>query len=146
MTKEDFLKNYEYIITRRALRKEFPFIMDVLPVENFEQYDFLKYVNIVIDIYKLLEQHPELGPIYPHLSYMMKSEDKKYFISYTILGFFEGDESVAKQINSDINDVIDAVYRSQSIPADMKLDKGMIGISQYATPVDLVKRHSDKAK
>jgi len=146
MTTEEFISNYEYIITRRALKKEFPFIIDVIPSEGFEKYNFLKYVNVVIDPYKIIDMYPELGPVYKYMPYATKTEDGKYYVSYTFNMFLEGDEEQSKEIRTDIDDVISAISRSDSIPKDMQLPEGHIEVSTYLVPVDLVKRHNDNTK
>jgi hypothetical protein len=142
MKVEDFLENYEYKVTKRLLKKEYPYVINVLPTENFEQYETLSFVFVVINPYKFMETYEHLDlkiPVY--LSYLGDSIIPGYIFGAN-LGFFfhkssERTSPNLKPIQDDIEKTIESIRKSESIPKDLKL-KQEIAVSGYMIPKNLI--------
>lgn len=143
MSREELLQNYEYIATRGVLRKEYPFIKTIIPIKNYEDYEYLKYVDIIVDPFKLLDYIKQEVPnarLYPFFKYIQRDEVNdgyQIFIGLSLLFDTDNTETYnfIRQLKSDIIDKIDMVRESKAIPSDMRIKKGRIdhsgwGISQ----------------
>lgn len=141
MRLKEFLDNYEYKVTKRLLKKEFPFITDVLPSDNFEDYKTLSFVFIVIDLQKLIDMYKELKlEPFGYIEYLPDSTVPGYIYGPTLYFFVDGPEDSAEntkeilmQLNRDIEATIDSIRLSPSIPSDLKLEAG-ISNSGYLIP------------
>ena len=156
MKVEDFLDNYEYKVTKRLLKKEFPYVINILPTENFEQYETLSFVFVVINPHKFIETYKDLGLSIPgYLSHLNDSFIPEYVFGAS-LGFFftynksgHSGQSVNigkweispdfKSIQNEIGDTITSVHNSGSIPKDLKL-KAEIAVSGYMIPKKLLNK------
>jgi hypothetical protein len=135
ITREEFLDNYEYKVTKRLLKKEFPFIIDVVPTENFEDYNSVHFVYVVIDPNKFIEEHPE-AKLYSYIQYLGEIFMPGYVYGMSFKFFFESPEDLYP-IQGEIEDTIRGVHFSNSIPSDLKLPTS-IGVSGYLVPKKLI--------
>lgn len=142
MKVEDFLENYEYKVTKRLLKKEYPYIINILPTENFEDYETLSFVFIVINPNKFMETYSELDLKIPgYLNYIHETFIPGYVFGVN-LGFFFHNPSERtppnlKPIQDDIEKTIESIRKSESIPKDLKL-KQEIAVSGYMIPKNLI--------
>ena len=143
MKVEEFLDNYEYKVTKRLVKKEFPYVIDIIPTESFEDYKTLSFVFVVINPQKFMEVYSELDlRLYGYLEYLSQSFIPGYIYGSSLDFFFNYDKSRNsspdfKSIENDIRDTIDSVHKSESIPKDLKL-YGEIAVSGYMVPVKLI--------
>lgn len=142
MKVEDFLDNYEYKVTKRLVKKEFPYVIDIIPTENFEDYNTLSFVFIVINPQKFMSMYSELNlKMWGYLDYLNDNFIPGYVYGNSLNFFFyppKGQpEPDFKPIENDIRDTIDSVHKSEAIPKDLRL-KGEIAASGYMVPRKLI--------
>jgi hypothetical protein len=135
ITREEFLDNYEYKVTKRLLKKEFPFIIDVVPTENFEDYASVHFVYVIIDPNKFMEEYPE-AKIWSHLKYLGEIFMPGYVYGMSFKFFFDTEEDYLP-LQKEIDDTIKGVHNSQAIPSDLKLPTS-IGVSGFLIPKKLI--------
>lgn len=135
ITREEFLDNYEYKVIRRLLKKEFSFIIDVVPTDSFEEYASLHFVFVVIDPNKFIEEHPE-ARLYSYISYLGDTIMPGYVYGMSFKFFFNSEEDFYP-IQQEINDTIKGVHKSNSIPSDLKLPT-TISVSGFLVPKKLI--------
>ena len=135
LTREEFLDNYEYKVTKRLLKKEFPFIIDVVPTENFEEYESVHFVYVIIDPNKFMEEYPE-ARIWSHLKYLSEIFMPGYVYGMSFKFFFDTEEDYLP-LQKEIEETIRGVHYSQSIPPDLKLPTS-IGVSGFLIPKKLI--------
>lgn len=145
MTTGEFLNNYEYKVTKRLVKKEYPFIIDLIPTERFEQYDFLKFVYAVVDPYKMMELYPKLSPLYKYINYSMNIEVNgvEYIYGVTLKSFLDDDKAntaEALKIGFHIDNIISSIHKSPAIPDDMRIQYGEIEVSGYIIPKSLLRQ------
>lgn len=150
MSIKEFLNNYEYKVTKRILRKEYPFITDVIPTERFEDYDFLKFVYVVIDPYKMLEMYPDMAPLYKYLTYSMNIDVRgtEYIYGVSLKSFLDDNKSrksEAVNITFHIEKTVSTIHKSPSLPQDMRIQYGEIEVSGYVIPKSII-RQPDNSK
>jgi len=137
ITTEQFLDNYEYKVIKRLLKREFPFIIDVVPTENFEDYNSVHFIYVVIDPNKFIEEHPE-AKLYSYIQYLGEIFMPGYVYGMSLKFFFESDEDLYP-IQREIEDTIIAVHNSNSIPSDLALPTS-ISISGFLVPKKLISK------
>ena len=135
LTREEFLDNYEYKVTKRLLKKEFPFIIDMVPTENFEDYNSVHFVYVVIDPNKFIQEHPE-AELYSYIQYLGEIFMPGYVYGMSFKFFFESPEDYYPQ-QEEISDTIRGVHFSNSIPPDLKLPT-TIAVSGFLLPKKLI--------
>ena len=135
ITREEFLDNYEYKVIKRLLKKEFPFIIDVVPTENFEDYSSVHFVYVIIDPNKFMEEYPE-AKLYSYIKYLGEIFMPGYVYGMSFKFFFESEEDLYP-IQEEISDTIRGVHNSNSIPSDLKLPT-TISVSGYFVPKKLI--------
>lgn len=143
MKVEDFLDNYEYKVTKRLLKKEFPFVIDIIPTESFEDYNTLSFTFVVINPHKFIEVYSELDlKVYGYLEYLHDTFIPGYVYGNSLDFFFTSRLAVPtpnlKPIQNEIEAAVESVHKSGSIPQDLKL-KGEIAVSGYMVPKKLIK-------
>ena len=133
--REEFMDNYEYKVIRRLLKKEFSFIVDVVPSENFEDYASVHFVYVIIDPNKFMEQYPE-ARLYSYINYLGEIFMPGYVYGMSLKFFFDSEEDFYP-IQQEIEDTIRGVHNSNSIPSDLKLPT-TISVSGYLVPKKLI--------
>jgi hypothetical protein len=120
---ENLYKNYEYKVTVKALKREFPFIKDVrLDEEKINKYGLI-FVDIYIDPYEMAKIY-NLTPNDYIISSIMRGED--YFNIPVVVPsiFFKEGYAEVKPITEAIDRLIDDVHDSNAIPMTMKMFHG----------------------
>lgn len=143
ITPEELYDNYEYKVTVKALKREFPFIKDVRVKEDQINKYGLIFIELYIDPYQMGKLY-ELTPSEFIMSSIMKGED--YFNGPVITPsiYFKEEQPVVKPITEAIDTLIDEVHDSKAIPTTMKMPQGRklavggyIVIPEYVTvPID----------
>jgi len=123
ITPEELYRNYEYKVTVKALKREFPFIKDVrLDEEKINKYGLI-FVDIYIDPYEMAKIY-NLTPSESIISSIMRGED--YFNGPVVtpsIYFKEGYADISPITNA-IDRLIDDVHDSNAIPMTMKMYHG----------------------
>ena len=137
---QDLYRNYEYKVTVKALKREFPFIKDVrLDEEKINKYGLI-FVDIYIDPYEMAKIY-NLTPSESIISSIMRGED--YFNGPVVtpsIYFKEGYADISPITNA-IDRLIDDVHDSNAIPMTMKMYHGRklavggyVVIPEFVTP------------
>lgn len=123
ITPEELYDNYEFKVTVKALKREFPFIKDVrIDEDKINRYGLI-FIVLYIDPYQMAKIY-NLTPSPYIIGSIMKGED--YFIGPVIapsVYFKEGRDEV-KPITEAIDTLIDEVHDSKAIPTTMKMPQG----------------------
>jgi hypothetical protein len=140
LSPEDLYRNYEYKVTVKALKREFPFIKDVrIDEQQINKYGLI-FIELYIDPYQMAKMY-NLTPSEYIMSSVMKGED--YFngpvITPTI--YFKEAQDVIRPITKDIEKLIEDVHNSNAIPMTMKMYHGralslggFVVIPEFVTP------------
>ena len=123
LSPDELYRNYEYKVTVKALKREFPFIKDVrIDEDKINQYGLI-FLELYIDPYEMAKMY-NLTPSEYIMSSVMKGED--YFNGPVVtpsIYFKEGMVEV-KPITEAIDRLIDDVHKSNAIPMTMKMFHG----------------------
>jgi len=140
---ENLYNNYEYKVTVKALKREFPFIKDVrINEDQINKYGLI-FLEMYIDPYQMAKMY-DLTPSEYIMSSIMKGED--YFNGPVInpsIYFKESYENI-RHITDGIDRLIKEVHESNAIPMTMKMfhgrglsSGGYVVIPEYVSePVD----------
>ena len=123
ITPEELYDNYEFKVTVKALKREFPFIKDVrIDEDKINKYGLI-FIVLYIDPYQMGKLY-ELTPSEFIMSSIMKGED--YFNGPVITPsiYFKEEQPVVKPITEAIDTLIDEVHDSKAIPTTMKMPQG----------------------
>jgi hypothetical protein len=123
ITPEQLYDNYEYKVTVKALKREFPFIKDVrIDEEHINRYGLI-FIEIYIDPYQMAKTY-NLTPSPYIISSIMKGED--YFNGPVVTPsiYFKEGYSEMSPITNAIDRLIDEVHDSNAIPMTMKMYHG----------------------
>ena len=142
MTTEEIQDNYEFKVIRRVLKKEFPYIKDMVLTHDWDNYRSLLFVKLKIDLIELMKS----------LNIPINTQTTKYISwggenGYPYLSMFFppniNQEYDMYEHGKSISKVIARVQKSPSIPHDMKLPRD-ISVSTYANvgQVDIPKETS----
>jgi hypothetical protein len=140
ITPEQLYDNYEYKVTVKALKREFPFIKDVrIDEEKINKYGLI-FLELYIDPYQMAKIY-NLTPSEFVIGSVMKGED--YFngpVSTPTIYFKEGLEQI-KPITDSIDRLVNDVHNSNAIPSTMKMYQGRrlsvggyVVIPEFVTP------------
>ena len=120
---ENLYNNYEYKVTVKALKREFPFIKDVrIDEQQINKYGLI-FIYIYIDPYEMTKIY-NLTPSESIMSSIMKGED--YFNGPVVNPsiYVKEDYNDIRHITDGIDRLIDDVHDSKAIPMTMKMFHG----------------------
>jgi hypothetical protein len=123
ITPEELYDNYEYKVTVKALKREFPFIKDVrIDEEKINKYGLI-FIVLYIDPYQMAKIY-NLTPSPYIIGSIMKGED--YFIGPVITPsvYFKEERPQVRPITDAVDTLIDEVHDSKAIPTTMKMPQG----------------------
>jgi hypothetical protein len=123
ITPEELYDNYEYKVTVKALKREFPFIKDVrIDEDKINKYGLI-FIVLYIDPYQMAKIY-NLTPSPYIISSIMKGED--YFIGPVITPsvYFKEERPQVRPITDAVDTLIDEVHDSKAIPTTMKMPQG----------------------
>lgn len=132
MTIEELINNYEYKLTKRALMKEFPFIVDmsVIPGE-LETYKSSIFMNFYIDANKFFEI-TGTSPS-PWLKYYMDRGQEFNHGLLSLSSFVDGVEDTEKvnKIYKDMEKTMEMINKSKVIPQELQLPRNSEGRKRH---------------
>ena len=139
MTKEELYNNYEFKVTARALKREFPFITNVyVNEEEINKYNRMIFFQVDINPYLLSQQYGL--PLSNYVDGQLRSGGDYWgpWLSF----FLKGGVDAASPINRAIDLLVYSIHDSPAIPQELKLGKelGISGFhgSQKTVPPDLM--------
>ena len=120
ITPEELYDNYEYKVTVKALKREFPFIKDVRVKEDEINKYGLIFLQIVIDPFQLAQTYGY------HVSNWVKNQLRRGEILSGVSPslFFDESYSEVVRVGDMITELMDSVHHSKAIPDTMKLPRG----------------------
>jgi hypothetical protein len=141
-TKEELYNNYQFKITKRALKQQYPFIKDVIlsNEESLEKYQFTLFLTLVIDPY-LLEEYtglPIWGAVYRSLK-----RGNEFKTSLPVL-FSDWDNPKVLELKDEIVKTMNAIAQSTVLPDAFKIDKRSVSIDEVIVPVSLYRGHGEE--
>jgi len=128
ITPEELYDNYEYKVTVKALKREFPFIKDVrIDEDKINQYGLI-FLNIVIDPFEMAQTYGY------NVNNWVKNELRRGEIhsSITPSSFFNESYHEVVKVGDMIEDLMRSIHNSNAIPDTMKLPRGrQLDYSQF---------------
>lgn len=122
MTSEELINNYEYKLLKRALLKEYPFIIDIsVRPEELKTYQSSIFVNLHIDLRKFYELTGITVPSW--LTWYLREGRTPDFSLLSFISYADGgvDKDKAKQIQEGIETIMRQINNSKAIPQELKL-------------------------
>ena len=120
MTKEEIESNYEFKLTKKTLLRQFPWIKDMVPCEDEEEYKSLCFVELIIDPFELAEERG--WEVASYVSPVGSFMQHRGFTSPYLSTYYKERESpgeVEKQIENEMK----MIHDTPAIPTDLKLKK-----------------------
>jgi hypothetical protein len=120
MTPEELYDNYEYKVTVKALKREFPFIKDIrIKEDQINKYGLI-FLDIIIDPFEMAKTHGY------NVSTWVKNNIKKGETDSAITPsvFFDEPYSQVIKVGDMITELMDNIHHSKAIPDTMKLPRG----------------------
>ena len=131
MNKQDVEQSLPFRAVKKVLKKSYPFIVRLEVPDDVERYSSLIFLDIYIDIFKLMDIMPkyELDNFYK--KYYLDAKEKNIWGSTSFAPFFEGapiHERIAyfKPMIEDIIKILHSVSRSTAIPHELRLANNRI--------------------
>ena len=121
MTPEELRNNYEFKVVRRAIMREFPYVLDVGFIDDeINNYNII-FLEIVIDPVKMGEVYG--WDINPWIEKIIDSGQRYRAIFPSLI--FNASYSQAKdEVNEPLLDLIDGIHKSPALPDDLRLPQG----------------------
>ena len=121
MTPEELRNNYEFKVVRRAIMREFPYVLDVGFIDDEINNYNLIFLEIVIDPVKMGEFYGwEINPWIKGII----GRDQRYRATYPSLIFNASYSQAKDEVNEPIIDLIEGIHRSPALPDDLRLPQG----------------------
>ena len=145
MNKQEVESSLPFRAVKKILKKAYPFIVRLEVPDDVEKYNSLIFLDIYIDIFKLMEIMPK---------YELDSFYKKYYLNYSEPNIW-GSSSFAAFVNGgpiqeridyfkpiidDIIKILHSVARSTAIPKELRLANDRVfDISNFYIDKDALK-------
>jgi hypothetical protein len=121
LTPEQLENNYEYKVVKRMIKKEYPWVIDIIPPseDKLNEYNLI-FIDLVIDPYKL-QQEKDWELIYYVPTYLRAMG--RYYSPY-LSTIFDVSYSEGQEIPNEIEEMGRSIKQSPALPYDLKLPKG----------------------
>ena len=138
MTYEQIIDNYEYKVVKRLLKKEYPWIKDVVVKDDNDEINKynLIFLDVTIDPYELGRQ--EDWTVTRFLERSIRDNDE-YWSPYLSMFYKDVSWEDAKPLQDGINKSLESIHTSPALPTDLRLPgtrKFQVG-SWYAYPTSI---------
>ena len=122
MTYEQIIDNYEYKVVKRLLKKEYPWIKDVVVKDDNDEINKynLIFLDVTIDPYELGRQEDWTVSKYLDRSI---NEEGEYWSPYLSMFYKDVSWEDAKPLQDGINKSLESIHTSPSPPVTMTVDK-----------------------
>ena len=145
MTTEELENNYEFKVIKRALKQDFPFIIDiVVNDEAINKFTLGMYAELIIDPYMIGQMYGltvwspvtrdlKEGRDYwsPYLSTLFVTHNPGDFVTH------KDAMSVTSPIHRLMDKMMEGIHMSRALPDEYKLPKKLLVGSFRATPSSL---------
>jgi hypothetical protein len=126
VTQKEVEDSYEFKLIKKILRREFPWIVDLLVPSDEEINNWgLIFLPIVIDPFLLqqMEGWPFNHYMRVYFSGYLKTEGPYSYRTSYLTTVYDVPRDVTNPIRDEIEDTMKAVAKSPAIPQDLKLNK-----------------------
>lgn len=143
LTRDEIINSYHWNLLKRIMKSEFPFIIDMdVEVDNLNKYNLI-FAEIIIDPFKFAEVYDTTLPRYTVWGLTRNERRTSPFVS----SFFDLTYEQGKEIQKEMDDVMNSVEKSQALPDDLKLPKSRtIVTGDFIIPPNIEIPESVKAK
>jgi hypothetical protein len=132
ITPEQLENNYEYKVVKRMIKKEYPWVIDIIPPseDKLNEYNLI-FIDLVIDPYKLQQEKGwELVYYIPRYIKTMGRYYSAYLSTIFNVPYAEGQE-----IPNEIERMVRNIKWSPALPQDLKLPKNRnISVGGFIVP------------
>jgi len=145
MTKQEVESSLPFRAVKKILKKAYPFIVRLEVPDDVEKYKSLIFLDIYIDIFKLMDIMPKYEIDNFYMKYYLNATEKNIWGSSTFASFFDGapiHERVVyfKPMVDDITKILSSVARSQAIPHELRLANDRVfDVSNFYIDKDIFK-------
>jgi len=145
MTKQEVETSLPFKAVRKILKKTYPFIVRLEVPDDVERYNSLIFLDIYIDIFKLMDIMPKYEIDSFYMKYYLNANEKNIWGSSTFGTFFQGDTAKERMdyfrpMVDDILKILSSVARSQAIPHELRLaNNRTFDISNFYIDKDIFK-------
>jgi hypothetical protein len=145
MNKQEVEQSLPFRAVKKILKKAYPFIVRLEVPDDVEKYNSLIFLDIYIDIFKLMDIMPKYEIDNFYMKYYLSATEKNIWGSSTFASFFDGapiHERVVyfKPMVDDITKILSSVARSQAIPHELRLANNRVfDVSNFYIDKDIFK-------
>jgi len=138
MTYEQIIDNYEYKVVKRLLKKEYPWIKDVVVKDDNDEINKynLIFLDVTIDPYELGRQEDWTVARYVGINI---KDNGEYWSPYLSTFYKDTTWEEARPLQDGINKSLASIHTSPALPTDLRLPgtrKFQVG-SWYAYPTSI---------
>jgi hypothetical protein len=145
MNKQEVESSLPFKAVKKILKKNYPFIIRLVVPDDVEKYSSLIFLDIYIDIFKLMEIMPkyELDNFYK--KHYLNNSDSNIWGASSFAAFFNGGPiqeriDYFKPLIDDILKILHSVARSTAIPQELRLANDRVfDISNFYIDKDALK-------
>lgn len=121
ITPDELRNNYEFKVVKRAIMKEFPYVLDVTFIdEDINKYNLI-FLYLVIDPVKMGESFGwEINPWIKGII----GRGEKYSATFISLIFNIGYAQGRDEVNEPILNLMNGIHKSPALPEDLRLPEG----------------------
>ena len=119
ITPEELENIYEYKVVKRLLKKEYPWIKDVIikVPEEINKWNLI-FLDVVIDPYELGRQKG--WTVSPYLTRRIE-EQGEYWTPYLSILYDNVSWDEARPLQDEINKTVESIHTSPALPIDLRL-------------------------
>jgi hypothetical protein len=125
MTREELENNYEYKIAKKALLREFPFVVDVIfrDDEDINKWKYNMYLQIVINPFVLSSAYGY--PVWRWVINPLK-RGEPYWATYLSMFVDTNHSDDMRKLQAKMEEVLEGIHNSPALPSELKLDKQLM--------------------
>jgi|694.fasta_scaffold05544_14 hypothetical protein len=136
MTRDELVNNFSFKSSIKALKKNFPFVKDVVPGYDFENdlanYDSFYTIDLIIDGDKFFEMYPDFYNTLWHSLKREYEQNKKVKLSFS--EFYKFDEAGNLDLSADelrkdmyalMGKRIKDINKSEVVPEEFQLNRSL---------------------
>ncbi len=128
--RDHILSNGEFKIIRKILKREFPYIKDVIPSSVLDDYNTVTFLDIILDTPTFENAlGVQMSNIIKNM-YKDELERGEYNTSYLPSVYRRDDKEALVDFNDNVRDTLKRINKSSVVPSEMKL-KPKADISHY---------------
>jgi hypothetical protein len=138
MTPQELYDNYEYKVTAKALKREYPWILDVgVEEDRINEYNLI-FIDIYYDPYMLEDEYG-----WGLANWLISSiEDGREYNSPYLSTAFKTTYEDAREVADEIDETIKDIHNSPAMPYDLKLPgTRKLAIGRWVVPAGYKDTH-----